>query len=516
MADYSNGLFHIWRLSSLDQSAGRRYTTVAFFYPCEPERVNKAIDGFISSVKRTISLLPILAGIIRPASDMDGYQRGYVEVAVSLDMINSFEIPVKYLNGPDSKYIYDFLHDKRFPVSNLEIAQLAALPQKPDLTGGKSFAAQLNVISGGVIAVLQLHQAVADLAGVRDIIRMCTSGDASRNLTNEIISDIAVGSSKSRDLLSNTYGFPVPTPEVPLPPSPGLMYAGIVQPKPVTCVLSFNLESLNVTTELINSHGNRVKIEPGPVPWHNPKGEQTAQIIDSFHLLAALLWQGITRARKAAQKIAVTPTPYDYEPVSRIFLPMNVRERTSPELKHHYFGNATANAETRELVSKFDVSLDPGTLRFPAQHILLAMNDVTDRVVRLAIGKTKQSNYKQGAHITPATGSADIIVTGWSDLDLLDDASLSLGLGQPSFVRKLSDTDDEDGCVIYPYPTEGELWDVSVTSSEAVIDHMLADESFMKFVAFADGERYVNGLNEWTDWGSRINVSRSQATSQSC
>lgn len=508
MADESPRIQHIYRLSALDQSVSRTYITPAFYYPCPPELTKKAVEGFEVSIRKTITNLPVLAGKLRTASNADGAQRGFLEIAVSIEMVDDFKISVKYLDGTEGVHAsYHELLAKRFPAEKLEITQLAQLAQEPPPASGKAFAAQLNIIPGGVIAVLQLHHAVADLVSFQGIVEICSRDSRSLVVTNSTINNHAIKTSIARDLLSNPDGQTAGPSAFPLPPQ-SLAVAENAQSKPVTCVLGFNLKILDGTTEMVNvTHRKLV----GHAGYIDPRGQPMGQPMQAFHVLAAMLWQGIIRARKAAGIISdLETTNVQYStPPSKVIMPINIRKAMAPGLKGSYFGNAIVQAENHRPISKLGLRLELSDLAATAQTLVIAINDVTERFVRVAIAKAKQSNYTSNTITTAATSLQDVVITSWSDL-APEDASLGLGLGlglgRPSSVRKLSGKDADEGCTVYRRPQEGEIWEVAVTLSPPAMEQLLADEGLMKFVQYADGERYTGGVTEFQAIGDRVNV----------
>lgn len=491
---------HIYRLSTLDQSVSRTFITIAFCFPCANEHVPAATARFLSTIKELISHRPELAGDLRPASSRDGAERGYLEVAVCLNMINNFTATVKNLAGTtdEEELSYERLSSKRFPADKLESMHLAPLAQKTETSGGKAFAAQLNIISGGVIAVLQLHHAIADLAGFRTIVSLCSTSASPRNLTHDYLSQQAVSSFKSRDLLSDAGGL-IPADSVPASQPASLVFGEAPTSDIATCVMGFNLKLIDETTAMVNDR------------FIGPDFLRRKASVRSFHILASILWRAIIRARKASGLLNLMPTEsaYDALPNSKVIVPINIRERMQPELKATYFGNAIAHGSIRQSIVSLDMPMGVSEIQATASLVHAAIGDVTERAVHLAIAKAQQSDYSNNTITTAATTLTDVVLTSWSDL-LPEEAHLCLGLGEPSFVRKLSGTKPDEGCNIHARPRTGGImggiWEVTITLAEKAMGALLDDEGVMRFVDYANGERYVNGRPMDLDAGHQVSL----------
>lgn len=496
MAEFSTQQYHIYRLSALDQSVSRQYITIALCFPCDDEHTKIVSERFASAIKRTISSNAPLAGILRTASGKDGAERGYLEIALSLDMVNKFAPTVKDLRSLDGISSYEDLRSKRFPACMLEIAQLAQLPSKPEPANAKAFGAQLNILSGGVVAVFQLHHSVGDLACMNSIVRACSTAGAPRELTHEYLSERAVRSSKGRDLLSDDGGL-TPQPSAAPAPQPNLVVAESENTETMTCVLGFDLKIIDSATEMVNAR------------YIGADAQRRQSAVTAFHVLASILWRGVIRARLSASLMHLTPIANVYAslPTSRIIVPVNIRKRLQPELKSTYFGNALAAGLNGQSIVSLTMPIDASTLQASAALVRAAIDTVTERTVRLAIAAAKHSNYT-AAPPTPAHPPTDVVITSWSDL-LPDEAHLTLNLGEPTFVRKLAPAAGDEGCTIHARPAAdsgAEVWEASVALQPAALEALRADEAFMKFVRFADGEAYVNGLTENAAIGQRILV----------
>lgn len=490
---------HIFRLSTLDQGAPREYHTVAFTYPLDHVHAQAVATRFLSAIKILLSWIPLLAGELRTASGRDGAERGHLEVAVSLDMIAAFTATVVNLQAVGLGYGYDVLRGQRFPSRFLGIEQFAQLPATAAAVGAKAFGAQLSIISGGAVVVLQLHRAVGDLAAFSQIVRCLTETTELKALTHDALSALAVRSSKGRDLLSADGGVLPLFGGVFVPP-PGLQFGEILTQETVSVVLGFKPAIIDQIVDTINTRN----VGPDYVATRLP--------VTPFAVLAAILWRAVVRARMAAGLLHPSAT-HDINPPfpnSRVLVPVNVRERLQPELKANFFGNAAVAGTASQSIVALNMPIGVSEIASTAPVIREAVGGVNDHQGRREIAtiKTKRfdpTNDETDLSIASERDLVDVTITSWSDA-LHSSCTLNLGLGEPTFTRKLTGPTTKDDITIHARPStdtkkpdyaaDDSIWEATITINAAVRQHLLEDEGALKFVQLVDGVRYINGRPE--------------------
>lgn len=172
---------------------------------------------------------------------------------------------------------------------------------------------------------------------------------------------------------------------------------------------------------------------------------------------------------------------------SKLFTPVNIRNKIDPPLSESYFGAAVDFATTEmslDHLTLYDPSC-PSVLVETALAIRKAIAKVDESYIRQAIALARDPNPNidvrdlMGSNMNRTTG-ADMYITSWEKLDLYD-ATLELGLGRPDWVRKPWSR-DPGSCIVLPNDKRKPYTEVLIQMTEADILRLLADDIFMDYV----------------------------------
>ena len=347
---------HIFRLSSIDQAAKRGYVRYGLCFSCasHDSDMDSTTKRITSTVKRTITHLPILAGRVRPASSPEEGQRRCFEVAVTLENVKKFAPEIKHLTHEEFPHVYENLERAGMPPSTFINDNLTPLPNIPDPLESPVFAVQLNFVVGGLIVALNLHRSVADEVGLGTVISHLSSDLPSCKLTNDALEDEATEQSRLRDRLSGSRGVKADMdantdPNIEAPSAEPTPKDKSPRSDHAACrVLSFNLKLIEDVKDLINER------------FHYIHNDQAVQL-SSFDALAAILWKGVSRAHFQGNE---SNEADDLDSPSSLIIPLDVRKTIEPQLDDSFFGNATVSAIASSAVIRLImpfVSFSPGT-----------------------------------------------------------------------------------------------------------------------------------------------------------
>ncbi|KAK1084554.1 hypothetical protein LTR33_002598 [Friedmanniomyces endolithicus] len=467
---------HIYYLSSIDQSLIRCYIRYCLCFPCNATEVDTAVASLHKAVERLVTHLPILAGNIRPVPEPDPglppAQKGRLQAQVSLQDTSDFRATVRKLDQDESRHTYSHLAQSRMPPAHLTNAALTPLPDAPDNDAKSApiFAAQANVIEGGLLVALYLHHSVADIHGLAQIIQLLSSSNtATRTLSDDTLRTDAKTQSTLRARLSGTRGANKANPTehnsgaATLRQEPSQLTG---QERGVCHILAFHLVTLEQTKEALNAR------------FHDFHGDQPIHI-SAFDCLAAILWKAITRASRPRG-------PPENEPgrFVELTIPVGIRSRLpSSNLPRDYFGNAVLPAETYARTAELSTPSDLVTLAHTARLVRVAVHRVTEGVTQAKIATINSLENVAEAAVSNRRFDANLVVTSWADLPSTEEgAGLGLGLGAPAWGRKIGRAHEGFGCIFLPLGREEGVWEVQVTLTEEVMERLLADEGLMRFV----------------------------------
>ena len=475
MADLPTSGEQIVRLSSIDQSLARVYVRLALCYEYKNANVLALALNLTPAVKRTVAQFPILAGTVRPATDEGNGQEGRLEVAVTLDQVNSFKPKLKSAIGLQAKS-YDALSRERMPASDLINNLLVPLPDLPASSGDPAFAVQATLISGGLVVALYLHHSVGDFSTLRSIINHISSDSSSRNLTPTDLKEYAHEQSNLRDRLSSSMGVrPEPAQvsrlgNINIMATPQLMAPfNMAAPGNDCCIFSFNLGLLSA----VKAHvANRSSANSNQPPLQ----------MSTFDVLAAILWKSITRARVNKVQLNIDESEA-MQQTSTLHIPVGFRNKIEKPIDSTYFGNTVVQVSVTEPIHKLSMRLEPTNIEKTAQAIRRVTSTVDERHVQSTIANINESADISKVMIKGMVVASDLAITSWVDL-ALKGSTLSLGLGEPAWARQISKSMDTFvGCVVHN-KREGEgLWDVMVQLPHSTMCRLKEDPGFMGYVA---------------------------------
>jgi trichothecene 3-O-acetyltransferase len=279
---------HVYHLSTIDQSLGRKYIRYALCFPCEDSQITTVVERLNLSVQRAITHLPILAGIVVPKTE-NKRQQGQQEVQVSLDAFQDFR---PSFTNPEYPYTYEELIDFDMPAIALFGKTFTLLPDSADAEASPVLAVQANFIHGGLILVFYLHHSVVDLFGLATLLRQMSTDLPTRKLSNEDLRHDALQQSRLRDRLSGSRGVP---PDVGAQLEYNREYTDEIRASSaigseplIARIFNFDLQLIEETKNILNAR----------VHYLEPQTDHFVKI-SNFNVLAAILWKGVARACRA-------------------------------------------------------------------------------------------------------------------------------------------------------------------------------------------------------------------------
>ncbi|KAK5123345.1 hypothetical protein LTR85_002776 [Meristemomyces frigidus] len=455
---------HVYRLSSLDQSLLRTYIRYCLCYPSQDAEITEVTEKLLTAVKRTVTHIPILAGTVQSV-DADG-QRGRLEVCVTLDQVNSFQPAFKHHRANLQVPPYEELSAAEMPPMSLMGDVFTPLADLPDSQSSPAFAIQANFIRGGVIVALYLHHSVADIHGMAQVMRQLSSDLPSRKLSDSDLRRDAMEQSRLRDRLSGSRGVRAEAaahPEYNQTFTDETSNVSHVQGRRgCSRVVGFDLTLVEATKDLINDK------------FHNHWYDGRSVHISGFDCIAAILWKATNRASWPHG------APHESQ-TSTLIIPVNIRNRVEPPLDVDFFGNAGVHASTHAAIVRLGMPLELTSVQHAASLIRTSTANVNEHYVRTAIAAINQREEVMENRIPSHRFDTSLVITSWADLPL-HEAHLGLGLGKPEWGRKLGRNHSAYGCIVLPVKREKRVWEVTVQLTEDVMERLLKDEGFMKFV----------------------------------
>ncbi|XP_028779773.1 uncharacterized acetyltransferase At3g50280-like [Neltuma alba] len=268
-----------------------------------------------SSLSRTLSHFPPLAGRLTTDS------HGYVYITCN-------DAGVDFLHACAPGYcIRDLLSPPDVPDP---FKRFFTFDKKVSYTGHFSplLAVQVTELADGVFIGCAMNHAIADGTSFWNFFN--TFAEVCREATK--ISNVPDFRRDSILISKAVLKFPEGGPEVTFNPYEPLRER----------IFSFSREAIQKLKATVNSQKLRTDEELNAIEWigkqsndnyHNNKGK--VEEISSFQSLCALLWRGVTRARKL------------HPSKTTVFkMAVNCRMRLAPKLNPYYFGNAIQSIPT--------------------------------------------------------------------------------------------------------------------------------------------------------------------------
>ena len=470
-----------FRLSTLDQNAPRIYLRYALCFACNNNESPVIARRLQRAVKSLVSEVPMLAGVVT-AND----QQKPTKVTVTPKQVEEYAATTKHLEG----YIQNYRDLCRGGIAPryIEGVDLAPLANLPEGEHSSSCAIQANFIDCGLILVIYLHHAVADIHGVSTILRLMSEGLPSRKLGHEDLESEATVVSKARARLSQDDGAPDFLalardirqrqeqtrqqqhqhihPDIQDDTAMAANNNTSHAPSYRSGILTFKLDNLLQTTEMLNSCRT----------LRNAQNSGPTDIINSREVLIAILWRAYARAKN--------PSIHHNDARTSIFFPINLRPILNPPLSPHYLGNASlpalANSDLATLTTPYNLS----TIEHTANLIHAAASaQSSDLLTRSRISLLNSSAPERDWAPTP-----QLMVYDWtSSLPVMmegQEMDLGLGLGAPDAVRRTGRGCGGNEVVLLPANRRMRTWEVQVELEESVMRGLVRDGGLRGFFAF--------------------------------
>ena len=476
-----------FRLSTLDQNAPRIYLRYALCFACNSRQHTVISERLQGVAKSLVSEVPMLAGVVTTNK-----KQKPTSVTVTPNQIEEFTATITHLEGYTQSY--QRLCHSGFAPCRIEDVHLTPLANVPEGNHSPSCAIQANFVDGGLILVIELHHAVADINGVSTILRLMSEGLPPRILDHNNLRSEATVVSEARSRLSQGSGAPAflclarnisqqmeqsrqhrhqqfhpnnrdDTNTVSNNGNPN---------NPSTCaaVFTFRLDTLLQATEMLNS---RRTVHSNLNSTTSPPTTTTTDNLTPREVLIAILWRAYART--------TNPSTYDNDARTSISFPINLRPILSPPLNPYYLGNASlpalANSNLTSLTTPYNLS----TLEQTANLIHSAASaQSSDLLVRSRISLLNSESPERDWIPTP-----QLVVHDWSSSmpammegQVMD---LGLGLGVSDAVRRVGRGFGGNEFVLLPANKRMRTWEVQVEVEESVMRKLVSDGGLRGFLA---------------------------------
>jgi hypothetical protein len=454
-------------LSTLDRGAPHTYIRYALIFSCNADQSSAAIEKLHKATKRLVSEIPMLAGVVTTSDSKNP------TVAVTIDQVKEFKATIAHPQIDDKNYT--FIRNHGF--APRYISSAGYTPLTDGLIGDVNAccAIQADLIDGGLILVIYLHHAVADIRGVATMIRLMSEGLPARELSEEALELEATTVSQARARLSSgtgIAGFLASARDIEQrrklsegqagpqsdrnTPANECDSPGAAAASPSAAILRFRLNIITGAAEMINrrrrDRNNTEKITPRDV-------------------LIAILWKAFVRAHWA-NGTQITSR-------SSISFPVDIRPHMVPALEPHWMGNAEVTAvaidDTTLLRGGYDLSYIERTANIVHKS---AISVSTDLRTRSHIEMINESTS------TPAPPETQLVVHDWTPVPVMpeQEMDLGLGLGQPDAIRRIGRSFGTNEIVLMPEDHQARAWDVQVEVRNGCMTHLQRDGELGKFL----------------------------------
>jgi len=456
-------------LSTLDRGAPRTYIRYALAFACNADQSATAIEKLHKAIKRLVSEIPMLAGVVTTSDQANP------AIAVTLQQVNDFKATIAHpqIDNQDYTFIRHHGFAPRY------ISSVGYTPLADDLIGETNpcCAIQANLIDGGLVLVIYLHHAVADIEGLATILRLMSEGLPARELSEESLELEATTVSQARARLSSGTGigaFLASARDVAQRQRLSLQQAGPQSDHgtPVSegvnlgtdadanraAILRFRLNIINQTAEMINKR-------------RSLRDPETSDKITPRDVLIAILWRVFVRARWA-NGTQITSR-------SSVSFPVDIRPHLVPALEPHWMGNAEATAiaieETDFLRGGYDLSYIERTANIVHESYKYVTTDVRTRSRIEMINKSSSM---------PAPPETQLVVHDWTPVPRMveQEMDLGLGLGRPDAIRRIGRSFGVNEMVLLPEDHQAQAWDVQVEVRGGCMARITGDEALGQFL----------------------------------
>ena len=436
-------------LSTLDRGAPRAYIRYALTFACEVNQSTAAVERLQKATKRLVSEIPMLAGVVA-TNDQEN-----PTITVTFQQVNDFEATVAYHQNEHPNY--ETIRGQGIAPRHVSDSSFTSLASDLTQDTNPCCAIQANLIDGGLILVIYLHHAVADIRGVATIIRLMSEGLPARELSEESLESEAMTVSQARARLSSGSGAPaflasardVEQRQQLITQDDGIQsnrdspVKDSSDPRPSTfsnraAIFRFKLNIIRQTSEMINTR-------------RSLRDPNTTDKITPREVLIVILWRAYVRAR----------WPHGAPDNSRtsISIPVDMRRHLVPPLEPHWMGNAEATAIASEQTLLLGLPYDLSSIERTAAIIHASVNSASsDLLTRSRIEMINQST----GPLEPS--QTQLIVHDWTPVPnmLEQEMDVGLGLGRPDAIRRIGQGFDMNEVVLLPENSQTQAWDVQV------------------------------------------------------
>ncbi|KAL8741920.1 MAG: hypothetical protein Q9190_005530 [Brigantiaea leucoxantha] len=454
----------------------RLYSRIIIPFFTEAEKLDTATLQLRKSLARTIQEIPFLAWNVITSPEGQG------RVALSPQLEDWSSIwRVKDLRSSDSETIFmQELQDKNFPMDQLDGELLAPLPvmadsQKP----APVFAAQLNILNGGILLCVAFHHSVLDASGFTTVLKTWANQSKvseQADLDLAMIPRTIQDADLNREQISGNgwtgeasefqeYSILEPQPE------PEVTDSAPSQP--------FSLPSMTTTLFFFSSK-SLIQLKRH-VTKNITEYCSSSTWISTNDALCALLWQRISVARFTVDETSSSKRDGISAPPSHsmLGLAVNGRSKMVPPLPMTYLGNVNLYGTSR---LPLHLVLENSGLGPMALSVRDAVTAINDSKIRQTISFIEQ---------LPDTGllipgfktflGPDLAITSWADLGL-NKLDWGQAVGNQADCIRLPNAHFDGLCIILPKFGDGGL-EVMVGLKTEHMERLRKDEIFKEFAA---------------------------------
>lgn len=458
-------------LSTLDQGAPPTYLRYTLTFACSVEEVTTTIEKLDKAVRSLISEIPMLAGNVAFNDEQKPV------ITATLQQVESFSATIKDCSG--SVPGYTTICRQNAPPKHITGVDLTPLADDPDAQSSLCCAIQANFIDGGLILVIYLHHAAADVKGISTILRLMSEGLPVRKLDQEALDLEAKNVTQARARLSDGSGAPAflalareierrqqrsteQGSDSSIDNKALAISDNITPEAPSTrgVVLSFKLNIITQTAEMINSR-------------RLLRDSSITNLITPREVLIAILWRAYVRAKWPGGGDADDGTH------TSVSFPVDLRGCLEPPLDSHWMGNAVSTTIASENLLRLAMAYDVSTL----EHTAIIVHTSVSAAASDLLARSKISLMNTDPFLNHAP-TAQLVVHDWTAVPAMEDheMDLGLGLGPPDAIRRTGRAFGKNEVVLLPENQQTQAWEVQIELEQRLMTNMLRDDLLRGFV----------------------------------
>ena len=392
----------ITKLTPLDQIMPRFNLTMILCIPTRSNDIGRVSSLLKAGLERTITDIPYLPGRLL----LDGLGRLSIKTKPRDCVLFRTQSLID-----DVSWSFENLRSSGFALSKMKGELLSPLPFFPDPEDVPVMAAQANFVDGGVLLVVCVHHAVADVRGFSSIVETWAKHVSGGGLEK-------VGLDRSLLMAQGKTVDPANHMEYNIGGPPWAFATDVPM---MAKIFRFSAAQLAKLKAEANGEGS----------W-----------VSTNDALCALLWRSITIARAPSS-----------EKMSTLGFAVDGRLRMDPPLPPSYIGNVNVY----------------GTAMLPLSTLPSTALSTIARSIRAGISRVDDARIRNVIELIDGTEDVTMVRNRWvqflgTDVDLTSWASIPLNgldwgseLGKVERVR-IPDAYDYDGfCMVLPQRTDGSL-----------------------------------------------------------